>query len=241
VRLAQFTVDVAEKPFSVAGQSYPAGSWIIAAQTGVRPALDPVAADLALDIDATAALPDVPRHPIDLPRIGVLQTWTDTQSAGWVRMIFDDEKVPYTAIMDDDVKAGRLNERFDVILMPNTESSLKSIITGIDPKFSPLAYTKAPEFPTQGMPTSSPDITGGLSWKGVANLEEFVRSGGVLITRAHHARGRLDAAARRRHRARRAPRAVHRRRRSREFPESPVPAAGPSHRVRLPGDDRGAA
>ncbi len=182
VRLSQFAIDVAEKRFTAGGDSYPAGSWIIASQPGLRPALESVAADLALDVDATGAAPDVPRHPIDLPRIAVLQTWIDTQSAGWVRMIFDDEKVPYTAIVDDDVKAGRLNDRFDVIVMPNTESSLKNIVTGIDPKFSPLAYTKTPEFSTHGTPTSSPDITGGLSWRGVGNLEEFVRNGGVFIT-----------------------------------------------------------
>jgi hypothetical protein len=97
-------------------------------------------------------------------------------------MIFDDEKVPYTLIMDDDVKKGGLAERFDVILFPNTERSLKAIATGIDPKDRPLAFTKTPEFPSHGTPTSSPDITGGLTWRGLDNLEEFVRRGGLLVT-----------------------------------------------------------
>ena len=33
-----------------------------------------------------------------------------------------------------------------------------------------------------GSPSASADITGGLSWRGVGNLEEFVRQGGVLVT-----------------------------------------------------------
>jgi hypothetical protein len=69
-----------------------------------------------------------------------------------------------------------------VILYPNTSDSLRDIVTGIDPRHAPLAYTETPEYPTHGSPTSSPDITGGLTWRGVANIEEFVREGGVLVT-----------------------------------------------------------
>jgi hypothetical protein len=141
-----------------------------------------VAQDLGLDVRRVAAPPDVPRHSLDWPRLAVLQAWSDTQSAGWVRMVFDDRKVPYTLIMDEDVRRGGLRARFDVVLMPNTDDSLKDIVGGFDPRHGPLAYTKTPEFPTHGFPTASPDITGGLGWKGIGNLEEFVRDGGVLVT-----------------------------------------------------------
>jgi hypothetical protein len=182
VRLARFTVEAAERPFTSGGVEYPRGSWVLPAQDGLRAALQPVAEDLALEVASASAAPDVPRHALDLPRLAVLQTWADTQSPGWVRMIFDDQKVPYTLIMDEDVKKGGLAARFDVILFPNTERSLKSIATGIDPKHRPLAFTKTPEFPSHGTPTSSSDITGGLTWRGLDNLEEFVRRGGLLVT-----------------------------------------------------------
>lgn len=182
VRLAKFKIDAAEKGFPSGGQDYPAGTWIIAAQPGLRAALDAVAHDLALDVDAADDAPDVRRHPLDLPRLAVLQAWNDTQAAGWVRMIFDDEKVPYTLIMDEDVRRGRLRERFDLILYPGTGRSLKDIVNGIDTRFSPLAFTRTPAFPSQGSPTSSADITGGFTWSGVQNIEEFIRRGGVLVT-----------------------------------------------------------
>ena len=182
VRLSRFTVEAAEKAFSSGGVDYPRGSWVIAAQPGLRPALEAAAADLGLDVASAGAAPDVARHALDLPRLAVLQTWADTQSAGWVRMIFDDEKIPYTLIMDEDVKRGGLSERFDLILFPNTDRSLKSIATGIDPRHRPLAYTKTPEFPSHGTPTSSPDITGGITWHGIESLDDFVRKGGVLVT-----------------------------------------------------------
>ncbi|HEY7412722.1 MAG TPA: M14 family zinc carboxypeptidase [Vicinamibacteria bacterium] len=181
-RLARFEVQVAEKPFTLAGASYPAGSWVMADQEGLRAALSEVARDLALDVASAASAPSVPRHPLDLPRLAVLQTWWDTQAAGWVRMIFDDQQIAYTLIMDEDVRRGGLRERFDVILMPSTDDSLKDIVGGVDPRHGPLAYTKTPEFPSHGTPTSSADITGGLTWAGVGNLERFVREGGVLVT-----------------------------------------------------------
>ncbi len=182
VRLARFRIEAAEAAFTAGGVSYPAGSWILPAAEGLRAGLEAVARDLGLDFAAVPAAPQVPTHPLDLPRLGVLQTWADTQGPGWVRMVLDEEKVPYTLVTDDDVKAGGLLARFDVLVFPHTEDDVSGIVTGIDPKFSPLAYTKTPEFPTHGTPASSPDITGGLSWRGVGNLEEFVRGGGLLVT-----------------------------------------------------------
>jgi hypothetical protein len=97
-------------------------------------------------------------------------------------MILDDQKVPYTLVMDEDVRRSGLRERFDLILYPDTGRSLKDIVNGIDPRHAPLAYTKTAQFTTHGTPTATADMTGGLTWSGVQNLEHFVRQGGVLVT-----------------------------------------------------------
>jgi hypothetical protein len=181
VRLARLPVEIAERAFRAGDADYPAGTWIVRAEAGARDALVSAAEDLGLDF-VSAPAPDVARHPADWPRLGVLQAWADTQSAGWMRMVLDERNVPYTLVMDEDVRRGDLKGRFDVIVMPNSDDSLRDIVTGIDPRYSPLAYTKTPEFPTHGSPTSSPDITGGLTYAGVGNIEQFVRAGGVLVT-----------------------------------------------------------
>ncbi len=182
VRLAAFSVDAAETVFSADGMEYPAGSWIIPAQNGLKQALESVAREAGLEFVATRKAPEVKRHPLDLPRIAVLQTWSDTQAAGWVRMTFDEEKIPYTILMDGEIRRGQLRKKYDLILYPDTYDGLKDIVGGIDTKFSPLPYEKSAKFPSLGSPASSPDITGGLTWVGVGNLEAFVREGGVLIT-----------------------------------------------------------
>lgn len=180
--LRGLSVDAAEKAFSSDGRDYPAGSWILPAQAGLRAALEGVAARFALDFDSAPAAPEVARHALDLPRLAVLQTWSDTQSAGWLRMQLDEQGLPYTLIMDEDVRRGGLRARFDLVLYPDTDRSLKDIIGGIDPKHAPLAYTRTERSPSLGSPTSSPDITGGLTWAGVQNLETFLRDGGLLVT-----------------------------------------------------------
>ena len=182
VRLARFRVEAAEAPFAAGGVTYPPGSWVLPPQNGLAAALDVVAKELGLEFASAPSLPEGPRHPLDLPRVGLLQTWADTQSPGWVRMLFDEERIPYTLVMDEDVRAGKLNERFDVLLVPHTHLDLKGLVGGIDPKWSPLPYTKTAATPSLGTPTSSPDITGGLTWRGVGNIEEFVRKGGLLVT-----------------------------------------------------------
>jgi len=182
VRLADFDVEAAEKSFSVDGTDYPSGSWVIADQPGLVPALLDVAESLGIDVVSVPSAPDVPRHQLDLPRLALLQTWSDTQSAGWLRMVFDDEQIPYALIMDEHIRSGGLADRFDVIIFPNTDDGLKNIINGIDPIYSPLAYTRTEAYPNLGFPTSSEDITGGLTWQGVQHIEDFVRGGGLLVT-----------------------------------------------------------
>jgi hypothetical protein len=181
-RLAGFTVEAAEKPFADGGVAYPAGSWIVPAQRGLRDALGSLADELGLEFRSAAAPPSVVRHVLDLPRVAVLATWSDTQAAGWVRLYLDRARIPYTSILDDSVKRGGLNSRFDVILYPHTGQELAGILQGIDPRQGPLAYTRTATFPSHGAPASSPDITGGLGYHGVANLQEFVERGGVLVT-----------------------------------------------------------
>jgi hypothetical protein len=65
---------------------------------------------------------------------------------------------------------------------PENESDLQEQIHGIDRRYSPLPYTKTADFPTHGTPDASDDITGGIGWKGLGSLQQFVERGGLLIT-----------------------------------------------------------
>jgi hypothetical protein len=180
-RLASFDVEIAEQEFSVGGDDYPAGSWIVPAQDGLRAELEKVAAELALTFRGVRRAPDVARHDAPPPRLAVWHTWDDTESVGWIRYALDQRKIPYEYIRDDDIRNGDLDQ-YDIILFGNNYMDLKDQIHGIDKRFGPMPYTRTEEFPSHGVPDASDDITGGIGWGGMANLEQYLADGGLLIT-----------------------------------------------------------
>jgi hypothetical protein len=181
-RLSGFRVEVAREPFEAARGSYPRGSWVLPAQEGLEAALRNVADELALDFDGVPTPPDVPRHDAPLARIGLLVPWADTDSIGWLRYTLDRERVPYVYLRDEDVRAGGLRDRLDVLVYGQVRLDLPSQIHGIPAAWGPMPFTRTAQFPSHGTPVASDDITGGLGWTGLAQLQRFVEGGGLLVT-----------------------------------------------------------
>ncbi|MCH7817384.1 MAG: peptidase [Proteobacteria bacterium] len=182
--LGDVEVLITEEEFAVSGKNYPAGTLILNLDEMNRAEVARVLAGTNLVVESLMQMPDVATHELDLPRLGIYQSWTSTQNAGWVRYTLDEASVPYTLFSKDRARAGDLLGEFDVILIPHMSSgtSLASIMGGIDPKWSPLPYTDTPESPSHGHILSSEDITGGLGFTGMAAFDEFIRGGGTLIT-----------------------------------------------------------
>ena len=176
--LGSHQVDAAEKAFEVGGISYPPGSWIVQAP---RDMVEDLATRLGLGFTAVASMPDVRRHVVDLPRLALLQNWVSTQDAGWARYTLDREGLEYTLITDGDLRRGGLEDRFDVVLFPQAFGDFARLVHGIDPKWGPLAYTKTDEYPSHGIPNAADDITGGMGFEGLLNLQRFVERGGILV------------------------------------------------------------
>jgi hypothetical protein len=181
-RLADFGVEIAERAFRAAGTEFPTGSWILPAQAGLARAVGATAAELALDFTSAAAAPDVPRHAAKAARIGVWVPWADTDSIGWIRYALDQRQVPYTYLRDEDVRAGGLRDRVDVLIYGHVDLELAEQIQGLPKAWGPMPYQKTPQTPSHGTPAESDDITGGIGWEGVAQLQRFVEDGGLFVT-----------------------------------------------------------
>ena len=187
-RLAAFQVDIAEQAFRAGKIEYPAGSWMVTAGDGsaTRELKDGVAAvgkELALDFQSAAALPEVAHHAAPPPRIGLWIPWADTDMMGWIRYVFDHERVAYTYLRDEDVRAGHLRDKVDVIVYgPFSRLELAGQIHGIAPTEGPMPFRSSPEAPSLGAPVASDDITGGPGYTGLAQIQQYVEAGGVLFT-----------------------------------------------------------
>lgn len=185
--LKDFEVLAAEKSFTLKNKTFPPGTWLIPVDENsreLRKKLPEAAADLCLDVLAAGKKPDVPSHSLELPRIAVYHNWIFTQDTGWFRFTIEQFGIDYTLINDDTVRAGNLDKKFDVIIIPELRSFMnaKLILHGLDDKWGPLPYTKTEKFPNHGAVDETEDMTRGMGFDGIKNLDQFVINGGLLIT-----------------------------------------------------------
>ncbi len=233
-RLSSFQVSIAEKPFKAGGTEYPAGSWIVPAQAGVGPALASAAGELGLDFESVSAEPAVLSHAAPIPRIAVWHLWSDTEATGWLRMALDLEKIPYDYIRDEEIRAGKLRDKYDVILYGDNCRELEEPDAGHRHEVGPDALHEDPG-------VSEPRRAGRV--RRHDRRDRLGRHGeppGVHQLRRPDAdaRQRLGAASRGRPRARRPARrriSLHARRRA----QGQVRAARAPPRLRVPARDLG--
>ena len=180
--LERFRVAIAEHAFTVNGSEFPPGSWILPAQPGLAAAVHEAAAKLGLDFVSTSAVPEVARHETPVPRLGLWVPWADTDTAGWARYTLDQRHIPYHYVRDEDIRAGKLKDQYDVLLYPHVDLELAEQIEGLNKAWGPMPFKKTSATPSFGTPASSEDITGGIGYGGLAELQKFIDSGGLLIT-----------------------------------------------------------
>jgi hypothetical protein len=181
-RLANFEIQVAEREFEQGGNKFAAGSWIIAPQSGLHDALASAASDLGLEFTQVVSAPNVARHIAKAPRIGLWVPWADTDSIGWIRYSLDQRKVPYTYLRDEDIRAGNLRARIDVLLYGHVDLELAEQIEGLPKRWSPMPFKKTARTPSFGTPAESDDITGGIGYEGLGQIQHFIEDGGLMVT-----------------------------------------------------------
>jgi hypothetical protein len=173
--------DVAEEPFEAGGKKFNRGSFII---RGIKAdELNRAANELGLTPVALDAAPSVKMHPARAARVALMHTWINTQDEGWWRLALDQLAIPFEYISTQDVaKDAQLRAKYDVMLFPPVgRASGQTIISGMPGFGNPIPWKTTELTPNIGKIDSTEDIRPGLGWEGMANLERFVRDGGVLI------------------------------------------------------------
>src|SRR5262249_24042827 len=64
----------------------------------------------------------------------------------------------------------------------HVDLELAEQIQGIPSAWGPMPFKKTRETPSHGTPAASDDITGGIGWQGLAEIQSLVERGGVLVT-----------------------------------------------------------
>jgi hypothetical protein len=118
------------------------------------------------------ALSTMPQNAVQLKpvRVGLYKPYYASMDEGWTRFILEQYGFGVKSIENKEVKAGNLNSKFDVIILPDTTKQI--ILEGRPTK---EGYFEA--FP--------PEYAGGIGKEGVSALKDFVEKGGTLIALAH--------------------------------------------------------
>jgi hypothetical protein len=181
-RLTDVAVRAARVAFTVDGDEFPAGSFLIdagAAGDRVRAAI----VALGLQATAVASAPQVDTVNVDVPRLAIYTTWANTEKVGWVRLAFDRWEIPFDLIHKDHVRSGaNLRARYDVIVIPHQTQGGKALVYEQAKLSKPLPYRKNERFRSLGMYAETDDVRGGMGIEGVAEFERFVNDGGLLMT-----------------------------------------------------------
>ena len=184
-RLRQVRMFAAEESFTAEGQTFSAGTVIVPLAGSVRDAERLVAAAIdSLGLTATAVrdVPSVARHELDVPRVGLVHTWQNTQDEGWVRYAFDRLGIPYTYLSTQDLRDSAQLARVDVLVFPNAGGNARSLVTGMPMVGPPIPWRRTAETPSLGGIDETDDVRPGIGLDGLARLDTWIRRGGLLIT-----------------------------------------------------------
>ena len=185
-KLKDLKIAAAEDPFEAGGQKFNAGTFIIKASDNpgdLKARLSGPVAESGLKAIAVEKLPEIKSHPLAVPRIAILHTWTNTQNDGWFRVEFDRLQIPYSYISDQVIRdTPNLKEKFDVIIFPPVGGSAQAIVGGIPMRGAPIPWKGSEVTPNMALgPDQSDDIRGGMTLRGVMNLQKFIEAGGVFV------------------------------------------------------------
>ena len=99
---------------------------------------------------------------LNAPRVGIYQSYDPSMDEGWTRWVLDRYQFEYTRLHNEDIKPGKLRQRFDAIILPDQRAN--AMLDGLDYKTIVEAYR------------------GGLGEAGWDALRQFVADGGTLIS-----------------------------------------------------------
>jgi hypothetical protein len=115
-------------------------------------------------------------HEVRRLRLGMYQRYYGgNMDEGWTRWLLEQWDFPYQTLFDADIKAGSLETKYDVIILPADNLAMMTGERGAGSGQGGGGFApQADQFP--------PEYRSGFGAEGVAALKAFVEKGGTLLT-----------------------------------------------------------
>ncbi len=107
-----------EGTFDEAGVSFAPGAFFIPAADATRSELEDWGSELGVSFHGVASAPTASMELTDA-RVGLWDRYGGSMPSGWTRYVLEDFEFNFEVIYPPDIDAGNLNERFDVIVLPD--------------------------------------------------------------------------------------------------------------------------
>ncbi len=154
-------VYMAAEGFAVGGDGFVAGTVLVPTAKVPPDKVRRLASELGVRVRGVRGKPRVKAYRLQPVRIAVYQPWTSSMHEGWSRWVLEQYGFAYTNLHNEEIKAGRLRERYDVIYFPDIYA--EGILEGRPEGTAPPEYTK------------------GIGPQGLANLRAFADQGGSIV------------------------------------------------------------
>ena len=170
-------------PVTAEGQTYPVGSFYIAATATTTPLVQAAAKELGVDMHATSAPPGPGATKLTPKRIALWDTQTGSMPSGWTRFLLERFEFPYTIVCGAGFDDAALKSKYDVIVLPSGASFRPGGGGRGGGRGGPPADAAAQAPPTDPDLRSLCEVTtgSGTGATAEANVRKFVEAGGVVI------------------------------------------------------------
>lgn len=172
------------EPFDFDGKTYPAGSFIVAADQ--LPSLKKSAEEFGLSAIALSEKPKGNLTPVKPVRIALWDRYGGSMPSGWTRRVLEWFEFPFDLVFAPELDAGNLREKYDVIIFVDGAISAPS---ASDIKAAKEAYAAmnaaGGQKKSEPKPSNDPyaHMKGSVTAKStIPQLQAFLEEGGTILT-----------------------------------------------------------
>ncbi|MFQ6103798.1 MAG: M14 family metallopeptidase [Candidatus Glassbacteria bacterium] len=160
-----------EEAVEIGGELVPQGSFIVYYEEAKSDEFEKLLNKMTVQPLFAEEPIDLNTKHIELPRIGLVETYFHDMDAGWVRFIFDTYHIPFSVIRPGEFESINLSKRYDLIVFPDED---KSILLKGKRKAEDGGQYIISEYP--------PEFTKGIGDKGMEKLMQFIDKGGIIVS-----------------------------------------------------------
>ena len=171
-------VDVFRLPNGTGGKSSAeSGAFFVPASAKAKSLLDKSAKDLSLEVTGVSKKPTTQMTKVSPMRIALWDTYGGSMPSGWVRFLMEQYHFPMKVIYPQDIDAGDLRKKYDVIVfvtraIPPASGGDNDVFRGLERE--PKEESTPAEYkPQLGKITAA---------KSIPQIKSFLEAGGTVVT-----------------------------------------------------------